>query len=69
MSATSSRSDRLYAATGDAVATLVESDGGWTVELSLGGSGVQCIAPDPADPDGVHAGLREPTARRRDGRP
>ena len=39
---------RLYAATGDAVARLDESGGGWTVELSLEGSGAQCIALDPA---------------------
>src|SRR5919198_1782102 len=50
---------RLYAATGDAIARLDEADGAWTVELSLRGSGAQCLAVDPADPDTVYAGLRE----------
>jgi photosystem II stability/assembly factor-like uncharacterized protein len=35
---------RLFAATGDAVAALTESEAGWEVELSLRGSGAQCIA-------------------------
>jgi|RhiMetdeSRZDD1v2_1073273.scaffolds.fasta_scaffold17396_8 photosystem II stability/assembly factor-like uncharacterized protein len=55
---------RLYAATGDGVARLEESGGGWTVELSLRGSGAQCLAVDPADPDAVYAGLREGGVRR-----
>jgi hypothetical protein len=55
---------RLYAATGDAVARLDESGGGWTVALSLAGSGVQCLAVDPADGDTVYAGLREGGVRR-----
>jgi photosystem II stability/assembly factor-like uncharacterized protein len=55
---------RLYAATGDAVARLDEADGGWTVELTLEGSGAQCIALDPADPDTVYAGLHEGGVRR-----
>src|SRR5919204_5287521 len=55
---------RLYAATGDGVARLEESGGGWTVELSLRGSGAQCLAVDPADPDVVYAGLREGGVRR-----
>jgi photosystem II stability/assembly factor-like uncharacterized protein len=50
---------RLYAATGDAIARLEEKGGGWTAELSLGGSGAQCLAVDPADPDTLYAGLRE----------
>jgi photosystem II stability/assembly factor-like uncharacterized protein len=59
---------RLYAATGDAIARLEESTGGWRVELSLRGSGAQCLAVDPADPDTVYAGLREGGVRRtRDG--
>jgi hypothetical protein len=41
---------RLYAATGDGIARLEESGEAWTVELSLPGSGVQCLAVDPADP-------------------
>ena len=50
---------RLYAATGDAIARLDEADGGWTVEVSLRGSGAQCLAVDPTDPDTLYAGLRE----------
>lgn len=55
---------RLYAATGDSVARLDEAGGGWTVEVYLEGSGAQCIALDPADPDTVYAGLHEGGARR-----
>src|SRR5438445_8310977 len=59
---------RLYAATGDAIARLDETRDGWAVELSLRGSGAQCLAVDPADPDTVYAGLREGGLRRtRDG--
>ena len=59
---------RLYAATGDGIARLDESGGTWAVELSLAGSGAQCLAADPADPDTVYAGLREGGVRRtRDG--
>ncbi len=59
---------RLYAATGDGIARLDERDGGWTVEVSLAGSGAQCLAVDPSDPDTVFAGLREAGVRRsRDG--
>lgn len=54
----------MYAATGDAVARLDESDGGWTVELSLEGSGAQCLATDPRDPDTLYAGLHEGGIRR-----
>jgi photosystem II stability/assembly factor-like uncharacterized protein len=50
---------RMYAATGSAVARLDEADAGWTVELSLDGSGAQCLAVDPADRDAVYAGSRE----------
>ncbi len=49
---------RLYAATGDSVARLDESNGGWTIAFSLEGSGAQCIALDPHDPDTLYAGLR-----------
>ena len=49
---------RLYAATGDAVARL-DGPHGWEVELSLVGSGVQCLAVDPTDPDVLYAGLRD----------
>ncbi len=55
---------RLYAATGDAIARLDESDGSWAVELSLRESGAQCLALDPGDPDSVYAGLREGGVRR-----
>jgi photosystem II stability/assembly factor-like uncharacterized protein len=48
---------RLYAATGDGIARLDEAGGGWTVELSLAGSGAQCLAADPADREVVYAGL------------
>ena len=55
---------RLYAATGDGVARLDEAGGGWAVELFLHGSGAQCLAVDPADPDTIYAGLREGGVRR-----
>jgi len=50
---------RLYAATGDGIARLDETDDGWRVTLSLEGSGAQCMAVDPADPDTVYAGLHD----------
>jgi photosystem II stability/assembly factor-like uncharacterized protein len=55
---------RLYAATGDAIARLDEAGGDWTAGLSLQGSGPQCLAVDPADPDTVYAGLRNGGVRR-----
>jgi hypothetical protein len=55
---------RLWAATGDAIARLDESDGGWDVLVSLEGSGAQCLAVDPSDPDTAFAGLREQGLRR-----
>jgi photosystem II stability/assembly factor-like uncharacterized protein len=57
---------RLYAATGDGIARLDEAGDGWTVELSLAGSGAQCLALDPQEPDRVYAGLREDGLRRTD---
>lgn len=57
---------RLYAATGDGIARLEETNGDWTVELSLDGSGAQCLAVDPDEPDTVYAGLRERGVRRTD---
>jgi hypothetical protein len=57
---------RLYAATGDAIARLDESGNEWRVELALAGSGAQCLAVDPRDPDTVYAGLREQGVRRSD---
>ena len=56
--------NRLYAATGDAVARLDEVAGGWSVALSLVGGGAQCLAVDPADPETVYAGLRGGGVRR-----
>jgi photosystem II stability/assembly factor-like uncharacterized protein len=55
---------RLYAATGDAIVRVDESDDGWAVEASLPGSGAQCLAVDPADPETLYAGLREGGVRR-----
>ena len=55
---------RLYAATGDVVARLDADGGGWSVTLSLPGSGAQCLALDPADADTVFAGLREGGVRK-----
>jgi hypothetical protein len=55
---------RLYAATGDAIARLVEDDGVWLATLSLTGSGAQCLALDPSNADIVYAGLREGGVRR-----
>ena len=59
---------RLWAATGDAMARLDEANGAWDVSVSLEGSGAQCLAVDPTDPDTAFAGLREQGLRRtRDG--
>src|SRR5436190_6400844 len=55
---------RLYAATGDGIARLDEAGETWTVELSLSGSGAQCLAVDPADADTVYVGLRDGGVRR-----
>ncbi len=55
---------RLYAATGDAVASLDGSDGVWRTTISLTGSGAQCLALDPSDADVVYAGLCEGGVRR-----
>ena len=55
---------RLYAATGDGIARLDEAGEAWIVELSLAGSGAQCLAVNPDDPDTVYAGLREGGVRR-----
>jgi photosystem II stability/assembly factor-like uncharacterized protein len=54
----------LYAATGDAIVRLDEARGGWIGELSLPGTGAQCVAVDPRDPDTLYAGLREHGVRR-----
>jgi photosystem II stability/assembly factor-like uncharacterized protein len=55
---------RLYASTGDGIARLDTLNGAWEVELSLAGSGAQCLAVDPRDPEVVFAGLREGGVRR-----
>ena len=55
---------RFYAATGDAVVTLDATSGTWTAALSLLGSGAQCLAVAPDDPDTVYAGLRDGGVRR-----
>jgi len=55
---------RLYAATGEGFARLEEVGEAWTVELGLPGSGAQCLAVDPADPETVFVGLREDGVRR-----
>jgi hypothetical protein len=57
---------RLYVATGDAIARLDEKDGAgaWQTTSSLTGSGAQCLALDPSDPDIVYAGLRNGGVRR-----
>ena len=56
----------LYVATGDGIARLNETNGGWAVEQSLRGSGAQCLAVDPSDPSTLYAGLREGGVRRSD---
>jgi hypothetical protein len=50
---------RLYATTGDGVVRLDEHGDRWRVESFLDGSGAQCLALDPRDPDVLYAGLRE----------
>ena len=55
---------RLFAATGDAVVRLDESDGGWVATRVLAENGAQCLAVDPQTPDTLFAGLREGGVRR-----
>ena len=57
---------RLYAATGSGFARLEERNGSWSVEVSLEGTGAQCLAVDPRHPETVYAGLREQGVRRSD---
>jgi len=57
---------RLFAATGDAIVRLEETDGAWQATHLLEGSGVQCLAVDPRAPDTVFAGRREGGVRRSD---
>jgi photosystem II stability/assembly factor-like uncharacterized protein len=60
----SSLAARLYVTTGASVARLDETPSGWTVDVFLSGSGAQCLALDPADPDTVYVGLAPGGARR-----
>src|SRR5687767_2509644 len=55
---------RLYGATGDGIVRLDETGDAWVVEHSLAGSGAQCLAVDPRDPETVVAGLRTQGVRR-----
>jgi photosystem II stability/assembly factor-like uncharacterized protein len=55
---------RLYAATGDSIVRLDETTNGWRLATFLAGSGAQCLAVDPGDPERVYAGLREGGVRR-----
>jgi photosystem II stability/assembly factor-like uncharacterized protein len=55
---------RLYAATGDGIASLTERAGEWTVEWLLREPSAGCLAVDPADPDTLYAGLTEGGVRR-----
>jgi photosystem II stability/assembly factor-like uncharacterized protein len=55
---------RFYVATGDGFARIDETGEAWTVELSLTGTGAQCLAVDPAEGDTVFVGLREGGVRR-----
>jgi photosystem II stability/assembly factor-like uncharacterized protein len=57
---------RLFAATGDAIVRLEETDRSWVATSSLEASGAQCLAVDPNAPDTVFAGLREGGVRRSD---
>ena len=59
---------RLWAATGDGIARLDETGGDWTSEVFLAGSGAQCLAVDPRDPDTVYAGTEPSRLFRSDDR-
>jgi photosystem II stability/assembly factor-like uncharacterized protein len=56
--------ERLYAATGEAIARIDRSGDTWAVQTSLTGTGAQCLAVDPADAEVVYAGLRGGGVRR-----
>ncbi len=47
---------RFFAATGDAVARVTCENGRCEVLMGLEGSGAQCVAADPHDPNRVFAG-------------
>ncbi len=55
---------RLWAATGDGIARLDPVGHEWSVQVSLRGTGAQCIATVPDEPDTVYVGLRAGGARR-----
>lgn len=57
---------RLFAATGDAIVRLEETDGAWVATRLLEAAGAQCLAVDPRSRDTVFAGLREAGVRRSD---
>jgi photosystem II stability/assembly factor-like uncharacterized protein len=48
----------LFAATGDAIARLGDDDRGWSVELSLEGTGAHCLALDAQSEGTLYAGCR-----------
>jgi photosystem II stability/assembly factor-like uncharacterized protein len=48
----------LLAATGDAAVRLTEREGVWNAELTLAGTGAQCVSVDSNDPDTVLVGCR-----------
>ena len=48
----------LFTATGDGIAHLVPKGEGCAVTRVLSGTGVQCLALDPRDPDTLYAGAR-----------
>lgn len=49
---------RLIVATGDSLAIVEEQGATWNVRLALLGSGTQCVAIDPDDPNTIYAGAR-----------
>lgn len=57
---------RLFAATGDAIVRLEETDRSWVAKRVLEANGAQCLAVHPDAPDTVFAGLREGGVRRSD---
>jgi photosystem II stability/assembly factor-like uncharacterized protein len=48
----------VHAATGDAVGRLEEHGNGWRVDLSLAGSGAQCLSLEPSSPGTIYVGCR-----------
>jgi hypothetical protein len=58
--------DRLYACTGDSFARIERARNGWRLSEALAGSGAQCLAVDPTDPDRVLVGCRGAGLQRSD---